>query len=695
MRIKTKISGFEFRGFARTALAAIFSIAICLGLATGTKAAPAAIKLSAPTASVTVNPGQTATYTVKITRNGYLDKVSLSATGAPAGTTVAFSPNLTTTSSSTMTVTTPTSITAGVYQIKVNALETATGSAAAPIFVSLRVNPPPVVTLTATPRSQSIVAGNRAVYEIAFNRNTFTGPINLSVAGLPIGATPSFTYSTNGATLTISTSLNIGRTQMFPTISGTAPGASVTPITLTFRTNAGLSWTSSFNLGYFTWPTGVTQDTFGNVFVISRVETAESTDWINYHVCKITKYLSNGTLAWTRTLDDIDQNEFDVPLSVVTDSSGNIYVAGGSAGRIDPSIFTAWPVSSQFRWWLAKYNGDGILQWTRQDPVDQDSFKVTVDLDRAQNPVLRASGNSRLQSGNTRQQRVVFDGNGQILQNTTATLPNRDYDQIVEDASTLITSRVIWGGDPNRAVISKQDSNGTLVWEKQIMLDGYSSYCREIILDSTRNVIAACWFAHAQGGILHKLFRLDANTGNVIWEKPLPEEISNSASILRLHTDGDLLVGYETYQGSRLEKYETLSGRRQWFRNFDKVSFQAGMHPFGSNSILLTGFDGRSAIPSGTIHGMLFYYRMPNTASLPSGLVINPPTVLPGAQITMWGNNLSNVEEVRVGTTSVQFTIVSATEIRFNLPNLAPGQYEVSVRTNAEYVPASLPLTVF
>lgn len=682
--MKTKGLGFNIR---RSALAAVFSIGIVLGFAIDAHAA--SITLTAPIASVTVNPGQTATYTVKIARNGYLDKVSFSAVGAPAGTTVAFSPNLTTASSSTMTVTTPTSITAGVYQIKINALETATGSAAAPIFVSLRVNPPPIVTLTATPRSQSIIAGNRAVYEIAFNRNGFTGPINLSVAGLPVGATPSFSYAADKATLTISTSLSIGRTQMFPTVSGTAPGASVTPITLTFRTNAALAWTSSFNLGYRTLPMNVTQDTFGNVIVISAVDTVASVSPNIRHSCIISKYLSDGTLAWTQTLDDLDGDSTDVPNSIVTDSVGNIYVAGNTDGRIDPSIFTVWPVSVYDRWWLAKFDTNGVRQWVRQDTLNRPSYYIELKLDSSQNLIVYTAINRNVQH-------LVFDRNGQMLRGSQMNVDAFTYGFWARSSAVYLVGRKEVPGAVN-CWIMKLDNNDALVWETYFQVDGVKSYCYEVVDDNSGNIFVAGTSQVREGEEYSWIQRRDSNNGNLVWEKRFSGiERRPHSTFLRVHTDGDLLVGTTTSAGSRIEKYQALNGNRQWFRDFYGFSFYEGKHPISTNSIFLTGADERPGHPTSDYPpAILVKYQMPNTASLPSGLVINPPTVMAGAQITMWGNNLSNVEEVMVGTTSVKFRIVSATEIRFDLPNLPSGQYEVSARTYAEYVTASPLLSVF
>ncbi|WP_027344911.1 M28 family peptidase [Hamadaea tsunoensis] len=105
-------------------------------LATGTATNDFSVALSP--ASGAVNPGSAATSTVSTaTTAGSAQSVTLSASGAPSGATVSFSPaSVTTGSSSTMTVSTTSSTAPGTYTITV----TATGSVTHSATYSLTVN---------------------------------------------------------------------------------------------------------------------------------------------------------------------------------------------------------------------------------------------------------------------------------------------------------------------------------------------------------------------------------------------------------------------------------------------------------------------------------------------------------------------------------------------------------------------------
>src|SRR3954449_8687514 len=79
----------------------------------------AGVSLSATPTAQTVTVGQTATYTIKINRDNYTDKVTLSATGLPSGVTAAFTPNVTTAASSTLKLQTQTTTPIGTFNINV------------------------------------------------------------------------------------------------------------------------------------------------------------------------------------------------------------------------------------------------------------------------------------------------------------------------------------------------------------------------------------------------------------------------------------------------------------------------------------------------------------------------------------------------------------------------------------------------
>ena len=72
----------------------------------------------------------------------------------------------------------------------------------------------------------------------------------------------------------------------------------------------------------------------------------------------LVKYNSSGNKQWTK---QIGTSSSDGGSSVITDASGNIYVAGSTSGSLDGNTHQG---SSDI--FLVKFNSSGIKQWTRQ-----------------------------------------------------------------------------------------------------------------------------------------------------------------------------------------------------------------------------------------------------------------------------------------------------------------------------------------
>src|SRR6266850_260813 len=87
--------------------------------------------------------------------------------------------------------------------------------------------PNPDFTISATPASQTVNAGNSTSYTVSVSPlNGFTGTVNLAASGLPSGATPSFSpTSISGSgtsTLTVSTATGSSASSSTLTITGTS-----------------------------------------------------------------------------------------------------------------------------------------------------------------------------------------------------------------------------------------------------------------------------------------------------------------------------------------------------------------------------------------------------------------------------------------------------------------------------------------
>ena len=176
--------------------------------------APADFAIAVAPPSQTVVQGNSTTYTVTVTPSGgFTGAVALSIAGLPAGASATFSPMVITGGSgtSTVTVTTAGTTPAGTSTLTITGTS---GTISHSATTQLVVTPAPDYTVTITPASQTVAQGNSTTYTVTVTpQNGFTGSVNLSIAGLPTGATGSFspnpiviTGSAVTSTLTVATS---------------------------------------------------------------------------------------------------------------------------------------------------------------------------------------------------------------------------------------------------------------------------------------------------------------------------------------------------------------------------------------------------------------------------------------------------------------------------------------------------------
>jgi hypothetical protein len=175
----------------------------------------------------TVTAGDSTVYTATVDAlAGFTGTVTLGVSGLPSGASGSFSPaTISTSGSSTLTIPTTSGTAAGTYTVTITGTSGSTQHTSTATLV-INAAGTPSLSLSATPNSQTVVAGGSTTYTATVSAlSGFTGTVTLGVSGLPSGASGSFspaTISTSGSsTLTI------------PTTSGTAAGIYTVTITAT------------------------------------------------------------------------------------------------------------------------------------------------------------------------------------------------------------------------------------------------------------------------------------------------------------------------------------------------------------------------------------------------------------------------------------------------------------------------------
>ncbi len=205
--------------------------------------------LAATPASQSVNQGSTATYTVtESVFDNYSNTVTFSVSGLPAGASPTFAPpTLSGAGTSSLSITTLATTPLGSYPLTITGTD---GALTHTTSVTLVITAPDF-SLTASPATQTVVVGSTANYTATVAAlNGYTATVNLSVSGLPAGASPTFTppsvtgSGTSG--LAITTTAGTTPSGSYPLVISATDGvlthtANVTLVVTNFGISAGPS----------------------------------------------------------------------------------------------------------------------------------------------------------------------------------------------------------------------------------------------------------------------------------------------------------------------------------------------------------------------------------------------------------------------------------------------------------------------
>jgi hypothetical protein len=284
--------------------------------------------LAATPASQTVPPSGATSYAASIAAlNGFNGDVSLSVSGLPTGASGSFSPaSVTGSGSSTLSVTTTCAVAAGSYPLTITGTS---GALSHNALVTLVVSSTlPDYTISATPASRTVTAGTATTYTVNTSAGTcFTGSISFSVAGLPAGATASFSPASvtgsGASTLTITTASTVAPASYTLTITATSGSLShTTTVNLVVNTScvtAGATWQNSV----ITTETGSFTATFDGTPSASPINSVMA---LSHGVQ--TAYTGFATLARFNPSGDIDARDggnYNTPSPTIPYVGGHTY----------------------------------------------------------------------------------------------------------------------------------------------------------------------------------------------------------------------------------------------------------------------------------------------------------------------------------------------------------------------------------
>ena len=260
---------------------------------------------------------------------------------------------------------------------------------------------------------------------------------------------------------------------------------------------AAVEQTGTIGIDLFT---GSATDSIGNVYVAGATTGAIEGNNAGAYDPIVTKYDSNGSLIWNL---QFGSDNFDWITDIVTDETGNFYVAGYTEGDLGASKEAE--VSDV---WLAKYNEDGNRIWLEQFGSDRTNRTFGIEVDSDGQVYLSGytvEEGRRSQTDDSWVTKYDSDGNQQWFSEFGTRQFDEAYDVTVDEAGNVYSTGWTLGnlGGNNAGVydvwLAKHDNDGKLQFIEQFGTEEYE-FPWGIDTDSQGNVYLTGWTLGDLGG---------------------------------------------------------------------------------------------------------------------------------------------------------------------------------------------------
>ncbi len=236
-----------------------------------------------------------------------------------------------------------------------------------------------------------------------------------------------------------------------------------------YNSSGTLLWTKQLGTSSFDYSYGVSADGLGNVYISGETDgdlegsNAGSTDAF------VSKYNASGTLLWTKQLGT---GSAERSWDVSADGLGNVYISGFTQGNLDGTS------AGGFDAFVSKYNSGGTLLWTEQLGTSSTDVSLGVSADGLGNVYISGITQGSLNGTNAGLNDTFvskYNSNGTLLWTKQLGTSSSDYSWDVSAdglGSVYIsgyTSGSLEGTNAGGldAFVSKYNSSGTLLWVEQ------------------------------------------------------------------------------------------------------------------------------------------------------------------------------------------------------------------------------------
>lgn len=330
-----------------------------------------------------------------------------------------------------------------------------------------------------------------------------------------------------------------------------------------FDSEGNMQWQETFDgsANGFDYGVKAVCDAANNTYVAAAV-MGSGTE----HDITVLKYDENGGLVWTGSWNG-SANLIDVPVSMLLDPSGDLYVGGISHASLTNIDYA-----------LVKFGSNGQVLWSNTyDHAGLMEIPTGVELDISMNPVITGGSAASVSSWDFAT--VIYDQvTGAQLQVSRVATPGVGLDRayaIAKDgnANLYITGYTDNLGNWDIQTI-KLDASFNLEWAATWEGEGLADAAKAIGTDGDGNVLVTGYTANSEGGSEFITIKYD-DVGNELWAKrfrpkyPTWQAVANK---LVVDNDNNVLVTGTMYNGDDMDFWTVAyneDGELLWAERYD------------------------------------------------------------------------------------------------------------------------------
>lgn len=319
------------------------------------------------------------------------------------------------------------------------------------------------------------------------------------------------------------------------------------------------------------------------------------------------------TLEWVRQLGS--SSNFDTPTDVAVDGSSNVYITGHNSPGAPPLGNNA----GFYDGFVAKYNNSGTLQWIRKIATSTNDFINGVVTDTSGNVYIagETKGNTLFAYSNAFVAKYATDGRQLWIRKFGAAVNEPATDIAIDKTGNLFVTGITFGSlaGPNAGSfdvwLAKFNSSGQRLWTRQLGTSGFDE-SNGVAVDSVGNVYITGNTPGSLGGPNAGsddawLAKYNTN-GQRLWIRQLGNSEANWSESVAVDSTGNAYITGRTGTGNLggtgtgltfIAKYNG-SGNRLWVTQYDDDEVESSdIKVDSSNNIWTAGGGGNLVGGSG------------------------------------------------------------------------------------------------